>query len=89
MSRLARFLALGTAAVAWRYFAHPAHGAVRRARWIARLQSFSPAAEEGRPSPGGDTVPLSSEAADDLVSTASLDSFPASDPPSYWAREVT
>jgi hypothetical protein len=35
----------------------------------------------------GDHVPASVERADDLVSQASEDSFPASDPPSYWARD--
>jgi len=39
------------------------------------------------PGSGGDRVPISVEDADGLVAQASEDSFPASDPPSYWARD--
>jgi len=35
----------------------------------------------------GDRVPISVDDADELVAQASEDSFPASDPPSYWARD--
>jgi hypothetical protein len=35
----------------------------------------------------GDLIPINVEHADDLVSQASEDSFPASDPPSHWARD--
>ncbi|HEX5950960.1 MAG TPA: hypothetical protein VFZ96_08150 [Actinomycetota bacterium] len=36
----------------------------------------------------GDVVPDSVERRETLVDDASDDSFPASDPPSYWGRET-
>lgn len=43
------------------------------------------AADRGERS--GDVVPGSAERREALVDDASDDSFPASDPPSYWGRE--
>jgi hypothetical protein len=39
------------------------------------------------PAADGAPVPASADDADRLVEEASEESFPASDPPSYWARE--
>lgn len=36
----------------------------------------------------GDVVPESAERRDELIDTAIDGSFPASDPPSYWGREL-
>lgn len=44
------------------------------------------AADHGERS--GDVVPGSAERREALVDDASDDSFPASDPPSYWGRET-
>lgn len=44
------------------------------------------AADHGERS--GDVVPGSAERREALVDDASDDSFPASDPPSYWRRET-
>jgi hypothetical protein len=38
--------------------------------------------------PSGDAVPAQPDAAEAIVHDASQDSFPASDPRSYWAREL-
>jgi hypothetical protein len=39
------------------------------------------------PIPEGDRVPAEPQRQRELVDTATEDSFPASDPPSYWGRE--
>lgn len=56
-----------------------AFGLVRRAWKRHAVDGF-----EGAP---GDTLPADPVRLDELVDTASLDPFPASDPPSYWARD--
>jgi hypothetical protein len=38
--------------------------------------------------PSGDVVPSSGSDREELVETALEESFPASDPPAYWGREV-
>lgn len=45
--------------------------------------------EDPREQPAGDRVPETEEERDELVDETSDESFPASDPPSYWGRETS
>ena len=45
--------------------------------------------DEAQDHPPGDRVPADQEDADRLVDETIDESFPASDPPSFWGRETT
>ena len=84
--KVMRTAALGATAIGIRYFTDPAQGAERRRRWIDRMRSM---VGRSRPIRGdGDRVPVSAQRRESLVDESSEGSFPASDPPSYWAREA-
>jgi hypothetical protein len=81
-----------SAAALWRYFTHPGKGAERRSRWKSRVtfRDGDRAARHGlggRQASQGDRVPHAIHEQEALVTLSSEDSFPASDAPSYWARE--
>lgn len=62
----------------WLALAGVAIAAFVRARRVGSADRRSP----------GDVVPDERERRDELLDEATLDSFPASDPPSFWGRET-
>ena len=81
VTRFWKLAAVVAGAVVWRYLTHHNLRIDRRRCWSQRTRGFRRA-----PEANGDVVPASWERQDELVSLASIESFPASDPPSYWAR---